>query len=81
MEEIENIKRLLLSEDSKELGLELAKSLNLVNEVVRDLRLEIINRMEKRKKYFDFAKNYNSYYRLYDEAKKREDLIKELKIK
>ena len=41
MEEVENIKRLLLSDDSKEFGLELAKSQNLVNEVVESLSNEV----------------------------------------
>ena len=47
MEEVENIKQLLLSDDSKDLGLELAKSLNLVNEVVHSLDIDIKQEMQK----------------------------------
>ncbi len=46
MEEVENIKRLLLSDDSKELGLELAKSLNLVNEVVKAIDRDFRKRID-----------------------------------
>ena len=58
MEEVENIKQLLLSDDSKELGLGLglAKSLGLVNEVVRYLHHHVMKELGK-----NFWRKIDSY--------------------